>query len=117
MLRQHNQQLVRAVVDLKDRSMARGTEPPPNEALLKIPPESVSVGNLSSVGQRGGYSELRVITVRGDPLISEGGNAELEQGVTVLRLALKTAMPASGRYVLQIRRLGSEWASFPLEIR
>jgi hypothetical protein len=35
----------------------------------------------------------------------------------VLRLTLKTALPASGRYVLQIRRPASEWASFPLEIR
>jgi hypothetical protein len=116
MLRQNNEHLARAVVDLRDRSMARGTEPPPNEAPLEIPRKASQLEIYLPLGSAEGTYELRIITARGDPLISVGGNAQLEQGVTVLRLALKTALPASGRYVLEIRRRAAEWASFPLEI-
>jgi hypothetical protein len=36
MLRQHDQRFARAVVDLRDRSISRGTEPPPTEPPIEI---------------------------------------------------------------------------------
>src|SRR5689334_1352000 len=52
---QNNEHLARAVVDLRDRSMARGTEPPPKRGSAGDSPQGISFGNLSSVGQRRGY--------------------------------------------------------------
>ena len=37
MLRQHNNEQIAAVIDLRDRSMARGIEPPPTEPPMEIP--------------------------------------------------------------------------------
>jgi hypothetical protein len=96
--------------------MARGTEPPPNEAPLEIPRKASHLEIYLPLGSAEGTYELRFTTVRSGPLVSVGGNAQLEHGVTVLRLTLTTALPTPGSYVLQIRKLGSEWASFPLEI-
>ena len=115
-LRQHNEQSARAVVDLRDRSMARGTQPPPNEAPLEIARNASHLEIYLPLGSAEGTYDLRLTTVRSDPLVSVSGNAQLEHGVTVLRLALTTPLPTPGRYVLEIRRRGSEWASFPLEI-
>jgi hypothetical protein len=117
MLRQHNEQIAHAVIDLRDRSMARGTEPPPNEAPLEVPRKASHLEIYLPLGSAEGAYELRVTTVQDTPLVSISGNAQLEQGATVLRLNLKTPLPAPGRYQLQIRRPASEWASFPLETR
>jgi hypothetical protein len=88
-----------------------------NGAPLEIPRKASHLEIYLPLGNAEGSYELRVTTVRSDPLVSVGGNAKLEQRVTVLRLALTTPLLDAVRYVLQIRRLASEWASFPLEIR
>jgi hypothetical protein len=43
--------------------------------------------------------DIRVTTVRSDPLVSVGGEAQLERGVTVLRVDVKTPLPVpAGMY-------------------
>jgi hypothetical protein len=117
MLRQHNQQIARAVVDLRDRSMARGTEPSAAESPLEIPRHASQLEIFLPLGSTDGPYDIRVTTVGSGPLVSVSGEAQLEQGVTVLRVDLKTPLLGPGRYVLQIRRPTSDWASFPLEVR
>ena len=117
MLRRHDQQIARAVVDLRDRSMARGTEPPPTEPPLEIERHVSQLEIFLPLGSTEGPYDIRFTTVGSNPLVSVGGKAQLEQGITVLRVDLKTPLPGPGRYVLQIRRPTSDWASFPLEVR
>jgi hypothetical protein len=116
MMRQHNQQIARAVVDLRDRSMARGTETPPAEPPLEIPQNVSHLSIYLPLGSSDGSYDVRIISARSEPLSSGSGNAKLEKGVTILNIDL-APLSSRGSYLLQIRRKGSEWISFPLQVR
>jgi hypothetical protein len=118
MLRQHNQQkMARAVLDLRDRSMARGTEPPPTEKPLEVPVNAARLEIYLPLGSSDGSYDVRIASIRGEPLLSQAGEATIEQGVTALRVDLRTPLPTRGNYVLQLRKPTAEWVSFPLHIR
>jgi hypothetical protein len=116
MLRQHNQQMARAVVDLRDRSLARGTEPQ-TEPPLEIPRNASHLEIYLPLGSSDGSYDVRVASARGEPLFSGTGEAKLQQGSTVLRIDLGMSLTKPDRYLLQIRRGNSEWVSFPLQLR
>jgi hypothetical protein len=116
MLRQHNQQMARAIVDLRDRSMARGTERPPTEPPLEMPRNVSHLEIYLPLGSSEGTYDLRVISARNEPLYSGTGSAKVNQGVTVLNVDLGMSLSNSGDYFLLIRRSNSEWVSFPLRI-
>jgi len=117
MLRRHNNEQIAAVIDLRDRSMARGIEPPPTEPPLEIPRNASHLEIFLPLGSNDGPYDLRVTTGRGELLFSGAGEAKLEQGVTTLRVDLRMSLARPGNYLLQIHRHTSEWVSFPLQIR
>jgi hypothetical protein len=117
MLRRHsNEQVARAVVDLKGRSMARGMEPP-TEPPLEIPHNASHLDIYLPLGSDDGLYDVRIASVQGEPLVSGTGEAKLERGLTVLRIDLVVSSAKPGTYLLQIRRHASEWASFSVRIR
>jgi len=117
MLRQHDQQIARAVLDLRDRSMARGTEPPPAEPALEIARNVSHLEIYLPLGSSDGPYDVRVTSIRNEPHSSGTGNAKVEQGLTVLRVDLGMPLSNRGSYILEIRRHASEWVSFPLQVR
>jgi hypothetical protein len=118
MLRHHsNEQIAHAVVDLRDRSMARGTKPPPTEPPLEIPRNASHLDIYLPLGSSDGPYDVRITSVQGEPLVSGSGEAKLERGLTLLRANLKMSAASSGNYLLQIRRHGSDWVSFSVQIR
>lgn len=117
MLRQHNQQMARAVVDLRDRSLARGTEPPPTEPPLEISRNVSHLDIYLPLGSSEGSYYLRITSAQGEPVLSGMGEAKLDQGLTVLHVDLRISLARSGNYLLQLRRPTGEWVSFPLRIR
>lgn len=116
MLRQHNQQIARAVVDLRDRSMARGTEPPPTEPPLEIPTNVSNLEIFLPLGSSDGPYDVRIASARSEQLVSVKGVAQIEKGVTVLRVDVGAFRAGPGKYLLQIRKQGAEWVSFPLRV-
>jgi len=116
-LRQHNQQIARAVVDLRDRSMARGTETRPTEVPLEIQRNAAHLEIYLPLGSSEGFYDVRIASTRGEPLLTETGKAKIDQGVTRLHVDLRTQLPRPGSYVLQLRKPTAEWVSFPLLIR
>lgn len=117
MLRQQDQKFARSVVDLRGRSMTRGTERPPTEPPLEIPRNVSQLEIYLPLGSSEGLYDVRVASVQGEPLLSRTGTAKVEQGLTVLRLDMKMSLARPGNYLLQIRRPASEWGSFPLQVR
>lgn len=117
MLRQRTQQTARIVVDLRDRSMSRGTEPPPSEPPIEIARNVAHLDIYLPLGSSDGSYDIRIASVSGESFVSATGEAKLEQGVTVLVVDLGTRLPTSGRYLMQIRRHDAQWVSFPLRIR
>jgi len=113
MLRQHDQRFARPVVDLRDRSISRGTEPPPTE-----PPIEIGRGISARIYlPLGPTMELRIVPRNGDPLFSGNAVATLKAGITPLRVDANLSSIRPGRYVLQLRRPGSDWNSYPLHIK
>jgi len=117
MLHQYNSGQIATVVDLRDRSMARGTEPPPTEPPLEIPRNVSHLNVYLPLGSSEGSYYVRVTSAPGEPLFSGTGEARLDQGLTVLRVDLRMSSAKSGNYLLQLRRPTGEWVSFPLRIR
>lgn len=116
-LRPHVQRVAHAVIDLRDRSMARGSEPSPSERPLEIPDNVTSSEIYLPLGSSEGSYDVRVISVGGEPLVSATGDAKLDHGFTMLRVDLRPPLLRPGNYVLQVRRQQSDWSSFALHVR
>ena len=116
MLRRHDQQIARAVVDLRDRSLARGTEPPPTELPLEIPRNVSHLDSYLPLGSNDGVYDTRLATRTGQEVSTGRAAVELHQGIAVLSWNVNLSAPP-GVYVLQVRRIGSEWSSFSVRIK
>ena len=106
-----------AVLDLRNRSVARGGEPTPDEQPLEV---SRAVRHLSvylPLGSAEGPYEMRMVTTAGSPIFTTNSVAFLKDGVTSIQVVVDLSSASSGRYVLQVRRTNSEWNSYPLLLR
>jgi hypothetical protein len=115
--RDNNAQIARAVVDLRDRSAARGTEPHSNEMPIEIFRNVLNLEVYLPLGSSEGPYELRVVTDEGQIVSSTAGIAKVKSGITSLRLSVNISSARPGPYTLQLRKVGSDWSSYPLQIR
>ena len=107
-----------AVLDLRDRSPARGAEGNPAEP----PPEmSRRVSHLKiylPLGSSDGEYAIRISAVdEHKTVFAAKGLASNQQGITLLALDIDLRAASPGLYVLQIREVGSEWTSYPLQLK
>lgn len=118
-VRWHNgaQTVQTATLDLRDYSVARGAEPNPNLAPVELNRRASSLTILLPVGSAAGAYEIRIVTRSGNPVLDANGTAELQNGITRLRVAVGLRSLSPGSYVLQIRGAGLEWNSYPLRVK
>jgi hypothetical protein len=105
------------VVDLRNDSMARGTEPLPSEPPLEI---SRSVSHLDiylPLGSSDGPYDFRISTTREEVLRTGSGFAKVQEGITALPVDVNLSSVSPDLYILQIRKVGSEWNSYSLRLR
>jgi hypothetical protein len=100
-----------AVLDLRNRSIPRGTEPNAAEAPLEVNRSATSWNIYLPLGSNEGQYEIRIVTPSGELLFAAGGTAKLTNEITSLQIPASVLAARSGRYVLQIRKTGSEWNS------
>jgi hypothetical protein len=106
-----------AVLDLRDRSPQRGAEPG-----LALPPLEMA-RNVSHLeiylpfGSDEGLYDVRLTTTQGESVLVATGRAKLRQGLTSMGVDVPPSTIRQGRYILQIRKRGWEWSSFPLVVR
>jgi len=106
-----------AVLDLRDRSPQRGAEPG-----LALPPLEMA-RNVSHLeiylpfGSDEGLYDVRLTTTQSESVLVATGRAKLKQGLTSMGVDVRTSTIRQGRYILQIRKHGWEWSSFPLVVR
>jgi hypothetical protein len=103
-----------ATLDLRDWSLARGAAPNPNLPPVELNRGASSLTILLPVGSTAGDYEIRIVTHSGKPVLGASGTAELENGITRLRVAARLRSLSPDLYVLQIRAAGLEWNSYPL---
>ena len=118
-VRWHNgtQTVQTATLDLRDWSVTRGAEPNPNLPPLELTRSATSLTMLLPVGSAAGAYEVRMITRSGKPVLEATGTAELQNGITRMRVVARMPSVSPGSYVLQIRRDGLEWNSYPLRVK
>jgi len=119
LLQKHNEALVAqtAVLDLRNRSVARGTEPNPEEQPLEVSRAATHWDIYLPLGSSEGQYEIRVATSSGELLVATSGTAKLKDDINSLQIVLSLASARPTRYVLKVRKIGSEWSSYPLLLR
>ena len=105
------------VVDLRNRSIARGPEQVPNEPPLEIRRNVSRLNILLPLGSSEGTYEVRIVTDSGESVAATTGTAKLSNQITSLQAVLNVSSAHPGHYVLQVRRDALDWNSYPLALK
>jgi len=106
-----------AVLDLRNRSVSRGTEPNPGERPLEVTRAATHWNIYLPLGSGEGPYDVRILTTSGESLLKASGEARLNHGVTSLEVAVSISSSRPARFILQIRKPGSEWNSYSVLLR
>jgi hypothetical protein len=103
-----------AVLDLRDRSVARGGNP----ADIAQPPLSIARTTKHlilelPIGSKEGSYQVALLNDTGDELLRATGTAQVEDQVVILRADVDLGSVRPGSYLLGVRRPGLEWIRFP----
>ncbi|HVS87976.1 MAG TPA: hypothetical protein VHF01_07115 [Candidatus Acidoferrum sp.] len=115
----HNEALVSqtAVLDLRNRSVSRGTEPNPGEPPLEVKRGVSHLMLYLPLGSSEGPYEVRIVKGSGEILVTASDVAKLIDHITQLKVPVNISLAPPGSYVLQLRKFGSEWNSYTLLLR
>jgi hypothetical protein len=119
LLQRHNEGLVAqtALLDLKNRSLPRGSESNPPEPPLVVSHAARHWIIYLPLGSTEGTYEIRIVTDSGGLLLTSTGEARLESGIASLPVDVNLGSKKLGRCNLEIRKNIGEWNSFPLVLR
>ncbi len=106
-----------AVLDLRDRSPQRGAESGPALPPLEMARNVSHLEIYLPFGSDEGLYDIRLTTTQSESVLVATGRAKLKQGLTSMGVDVRTSTIRQGRYILQIRKHGWEWSSFPLVVR
>src|SRR5215471_823037 len=106
-----------AILDLRDRSISRGTEANPGEPPLEISRRVSHVKIYLPLGSSDGYYGVRISGSQDRVLFSTNGIASTQQGITSLVVDVNLSSASPGVYLLQLGKAGSGWASYPLRVK
>ena len=106
-----------AVVDLRERSVARGQSPSDTgQAPLEIPRTAKHLVLDLPIGSKEGPYEVALITDAGDELLRATGTAELRDHITRLRVDVDLSSTWPGTYSLGVRQPTLEWTRYPVRL-
>ena len=106
-----------AVLDLRDRSISRGTEANPAEPPLEIGRTVSHVKIYLPLGSSDGYYGVCISVSKDRVLFSTNGIASTQQGITSLDVDVNLLSVSPGLYLLQLEKAGSRWTSYPLRVK
>ena len=106
-----------AVLDLRNRSVSRGTEPNPGEPPLELSREVTHLNIYLPLGSPEGPYEVRIVGLSGEPLASTNGIAKVSNYIPMLPVTVNLTSSRPGGCILQVRKSGLEWSSYPLVLR
>jgi hypothetical protein len=106
-----------AVLDLRNRSIARGTEPNPAERPLEIARSVSHMEIYLPLGSKDGDYEIRISGPEEKIVFATKGVAKMQQGITSLSVDVNLSSASPGLYILQLQKVGSGWTSYPLRVK
>ena len=106
-----------AVLDLRDRSVARGQNPSETgQAPLEVPRNARNLNLELPIGSNEGAYDVALLNPSGAELFRTGATAKLEDHIVVLRAHVDLAGVSPGSYFLGLRQPGLEWMRFPIRV-
>ena len=119
LLQRHNETLVAqtAVLDLRNRSLPRGTESNPVEPPLVVSRAAAHWNIFLPFGSNDGPYDIRLLAGSGELLVSTKADAKLTEGVAVIQISVDLSSRSPGPCVLRLTRNGSQESSYVVELR
>jgi hypothetical protein len=106
-----------AVLDLRERSVARGqNSSDTSQAPLEIPRTTKHLVLDLPIGSNEGTYDVGLIGGTSDELLHATGTAELRDHINRLQVDVDLSSIRSGDYSLGIRQPNLEWARYPIRV-
>jgi len=106
-----------AVLDLRERSVARGQgQSETGHAPLEIPRTAKHLILDLPIGSKEGPYEVGLLTETGDQILHATGIAQLHDHITDLRVGIDLSDVRAGAYSLGVRQPGLEWTRYPIRV-
>jgi len=106
-----------AVLDLRERSVARGQNPSDtSQAPLEIRRTAKHLVLELPIGSKEGTYDVGLLTDTGDELLRATGTAELRDHINSLRVDVDLSSVESGTYSLGVRQPSLEWTRYPMRL-
>jgi hypothetical protein len=119
LMQRHNETLVAqtAVLDLRNRSLPRGTEANPVEPPLVVSRAAAHWNIFLPFGSNDGPYDIRLLAGSGELLVSTKADAKLTDGVAVIQISVDLSSRSPGQCVLRLTRNGAQESSYVVELR
>jgi hypothetical protein len=106
-----------AVLDLRERSVARGEgRSEADQAPLEISRSTKHLVLDLPIGSKEGPYDVGLLTGTGDQILRATGMAELHDHITNLRVDVDLSGVHVGAYSLGLRQAGLEWTRYPIRV-
>ena len=106
-----------AVLDLRERSVARGqNQADTGQARLEIPRTAKHLVLDLPIGSKEGPYDVGVLTERDVQILRATGMAQLHDHVIDLRVDVDLSSVRAGAYSLGVRHAGLEWTRYPVRV-
>ena len=111
-------QMVTVTIDLRERSVARGENPPEtNQSPIELSRQAKHLILDLAVGSKEGNYELALLGSGGEEVKSATGVAQLENHTVVLNANIDLIGVSPGSYFLGVRQPGLEWSRYPVRVK
>ena len=105
------------VLDLRDRSTARGENPAEtSQPRLEVPRSAKRLNLELPIGSNEGSYDVALLNRDSAELFRTGATAKLEDHIVVLSANVDLARVSPGSYFVAIRQPGLEWTRFPIRV-
>jgi hypothetical protein len=106
-----------AVLDLRERSVARGQgQSETGHAPLEIPRTAKHLILDLPIGSKEGPYEIGLLTETGDQILLATGIAQLHDHITDLRVDIDLSEVQAGAYSLGVRQPNLAWTQYPIRV-
>jgi hypothetical protein len=106
-----------AVLDLRERSVARGqSQPDVGQIPLEIPRSAKHLVLDLPIGSKEGPYDVGLLTGTGDEILRATGIADLNDHITGLRVDVDLSSIRPGAYALGVRQRNLEWIRYPVRV-
>ena len=106
-----------AVLDLRERSLARGqSEPGTDQAPLQISRAAKHLVLDLPIGSKEGLYDVGLFTETGDQILLAAGTAQLQNHITNLRVDVELSSVRPGPYLIGVRPPSVEWTRYPVRV-